>query len=416
MNSRLITLALGTFAIGIDAFVTAGLVTPVSDDLGVSTSAAGQLVTVFALSYAVLSPILATATARLSRERVLLIALSLFVLGNVVTALAGTFALVLASRVIAAAGASMYTPNATAVAAALSPPERRGRAISVVIGGLTVATALGVPIGTWIGGAFSWRATLWLVAALGALALASVAAVIPAVHLPAPARLRERLQPLRDKTIATGLLHAVLLFGGMFTVYTYLAAAMHSATGGSTGRFTILLWIYGLTAVVGSTLGGRLVDRLGSRRIMPLTLIGAGAVLALVQVSGQHFPTAIAWCIAFGIPGWIWAVAQQHRLVELSPQGSPLLLGLNASAQYFGIALGGAAGGLGIQWWGAGSLGWIGLVLVAGALALLTISLRGSVRRNVAAPAVPPTADTPPAAPTAAPATGTATTPTAATA
>ncbi|GAB2549855.1 MFS transporter [Nocardia heshunensis] len=413
MNSRLITLALGTFAIGIDAFVTAGLVTPVSNDLGVSTSAAGQLVTVFALSYAVLSPILATATARLSRKRVLLIALSLFVLGNVVTALAGTFALVLASRVIAAAGASMYTPNATAVAAALSSPERRGRAISVVIGGLTVATALGVPIGTWIGGAFSWRATLWLVAALGALALASVAAVVPTVQLPAPARLRERLLPLRDRTIATGLLHAVLLFGGMFTVYTYLAAAMHPATGGSTGRFTILLWIYGLTAVVGSTLGGRLVDRLGSRRIMPLTLMGAGIVVALIHVSGQHFATAIAWCIAFGIPGWIWAVAQQYRLVELSPQGSPLLLGLNASAQYFGIALGGAAGGLGLQWWGAGSLGWIGLVLVAGSLALFAISLRGSTQRNVAVPTAPSTAAAPPVSPTAS---ATTTTTTAATA
>ncbi|GAB0106204.1 MFS transporter [Nocardia sp. JMUB6875] len=389
MNSRLITLALGTFAIGIDAFVTAGLVTPVSADLGVSTSAAGQLVTVFALSYALLSPILATVTARLSRKRVLLIALSLFTLGNIVTALAGSFALVLASRVIAAAGASMYTPNATAVAAALTPPERRGRAISVVIGGLTVATALGVPIGSWIGGAYSWRATLWLVAALGAVALAGVAAIVPAVHLPAPARLRDRLMPLRDKTIATGLLHAVLLFGGMFTVYTYLAAAMHTATGGSTGRFTALLWVYGLTAVVGSTLGGRLVDRLGSRRIMPLTLIGAGIVLALTQVAGGHLATAFLWCVAFGIPGWIWAVAQQHRLVELSPQGSPLLLGLNASAQYFGIAIGGAAGGLGLRAWGAGSLGWIGAALVVAALGLLAVSLRGARSGNPgAAPAV----------------------------
>lgn len=387
MNSRLITLALGTFAIGIDAFVTAGLVTPVSADLGVSTSAAGQLVTVFALSYALLSPILATATARLSRKRVLLIALSLFVLGNVATALAGTFALVLASRVIAAAGASMYTPNATAVAAALTPPERRGRAISVVIGGLTVATALGVPIGSWIGGAYSWRATLWLVAALGAVALAGVAAIVPTVHLPAPARLRDRLMPLRDKTIATGLLHAVLLFGGMFTVYTYLAASMHTATGGSTGRFTALLWVYGLTAVVGSTLGGRLVDRLGSRRIMPLTLIGAGVVLALAQAAEGHFATALVWCVAFGIPGWIWAVAQQHRLVELSPQGSPLLLGLNASAQYLGIAIGGAAGGLGLRSWGAGSLGWIGAALVVAALGLLAVSLRGARSRNPSAAA-----------------------------
>ncbi|MCU1644494.1 MAG: transporter [Nocardia sp.] len=378
MNSRLITLALGTFAIGIDAFVTAGLVAPVAADLHVSTSAAGQLVTVFALSYAVLSPVLATVTARLSRKHVLLAALSLFVLGNVVTALAGSFALVLASRVIAAAGASMYTPNATAVAAALSPPERRGRAISVVIGGLTVATALGVPIGSWIGGALNWRATLWMVVALGVIAFLGVAKVVPIVRLPAPTSLRERLIPLRDKTIATGVLHTVLLFGGQFVVYTYLGSVLLHATGGSPGRFALLLWIYGLMAVVGSTLSGRFVDRLGSRRILPVAVGGAAVVLAFAPVAGHSLLTAAIWAAAFGLPGWTWAVAQQHRLMELAPQGSPLLLGLNASAQYLGIALGGAIGGIGLQTWGAGSLGWIGVVLALGALALLTVSLHGS--------------------------------------
>lgn len=381
MNSRLITLALGTFAIGIDAFVTAGLVAPVAADLRVSTAAAGQLVTVFALSYAVLSPILATATARLSRKHVLLAALTLFVAGNAVTALAGSFALVLASRVIAAAGASMYTPNATAVAAALSAPERRGRAISVVIGGLTVATAVGVPLGSWIGGALSWRTTLWMVAAIGVVALIGVATVVPDLRLPAPTSLRARLMPLRDKAIATGLLHAVLLFGGQFTVYTYLAAVLRGATDDSPGRFAALLWIYGLMAVVASTVGGRIVDRLGSRRILPCTLVGAILVLALAQLGGHSFGTAVVWAAAFGLPGWIWAVSQQHRLVELAPQGTPLLLGLNASAQYLGIALGGAIGGIGVQTWGAGSLGWIGATQVTAALALLIVSLRTSQRR-----------------------------------
>ncbi|MEV6769661.1 MFS transporter [Nocardia sp. NPDC051030] len=376
MNTRLPTLALGTFAIGIDAFVTAGLVAPVAADLHVSTAAAGQLVTVFAFSYALLSPLLATATARFSRRTVLLAALTLFVVGNAVTALAGTFALVLASRVIAAAGASMYTPNATAVAAALSAPERRGRAISVVIGGLTAATALGVPIGSWIGGALSWRATLWLVAGLGLIAFAGVAAMIPEVRLPAPSGLRERLLPLRNPVVATGLLHAVALFGGTFAIYTYLASVLEPATGGSSGRFAVLLWVYGFMALVASTTGGQLVDRLGSRRIIPATLIAVIAILALAQVAGQSFGTALVWATAFGFPGWIWAVAQQHRLMELAPQGSPLLLGLNASAQYLGIGLGGAIGGIGLRQWGSGSLSWIGAGLAVLALALLLVSYR----------------------------------------
>ncbi|WP_084523949.1 MFS transporter [Nocardia inohanensis] len=390
MNTRLLTLALGTFAIGIDAFVTAGLVAPIATDLHVSTAAAGQLVTVFAFSYAVLSPLLATVTARFSRRTVLLAALTLFVLGNAVTALAGTFALVLASRVIAAAGASMYTPNATAVAAALSAPERRGRAIAVVIGGLTAATALGVPIGSWIGGALSWRATLWLVVALGLTALAGVAAMIPEVRLPAPSGLRERLLPLRDPVVATTLLHAVALFAGTFTVYTYLASVLEPATGGSSGRLAVLLWVYGLIALVASTTGGQLVDRLGSRRIIPATLVAVIAILALVQLAGQSFGTALVWAAAFGFPGWVWAVAQQHRLMELAPQGSPLLLGLNASAQYLGIGLGGAIGGIGLRQWGSGALGWIGAGAAALSLALLTISYRTG--RNPSREFVPATA------------------------
>ncbi|UGT44849.1 MFS transporter [Nocardia yamanashiensis] len=375
MNSRLVTLALGTFAIGIDAFVTAGLLGPVAADLHVSTAAAGQLVTVFALAYALFSPILAAATAHISRRTILMSGLALFVAGNVITAVAGWFWLVLASRILAAAGAAMYTPNAAAVAGAIAPPERRGRAIAVVTGGLTVASAIGVPLGSWIGGALSWRATMVMVAVLGLLALASVAKLVPDVRLPAPAGLRERLNLLRDTTIASTLLQALALFGGMFTVYTYLASALHHATGGSSGRFSILLWIYGVVAVIGSTAGGHLVDRIGSRRIQPVALLGVIAVLATVGAASHSFATAVIWSAAFAIPGWIWAVAQQHRLMELSPQHTPLLIGLNASAQYSGIALGGAIGGITLQHWGSGSLGWVGAGLATTALALLALSL-----------------------------------------
>ncbi|QLY29747.1 MFS transporter [Nocardia huaxiensis] len=391
MNFRLIPLALGTFAIGVDAFVTAGLVGPVADDLHVSTSAAGQLVTVFAVSYALCSPVLAALTARFSRKQVLVSALTLFILGNVVTALAGSFALVLASRVLAAAGAALYTPNAAAVGGAITPPQRRGRAIAVVTGGLTMASAIGVPLGSWIGGALSWRATLWMVAALGLVALATVARTVPDVRLPAPSSLRERLIPLRDTTIAATLAQALMLFGGMFVVYTYLASIMDVATGGDTGRFAILLWVYGVVAVIGSTVGGRLVDRVGSRRLQPYMLAAVIVVLAVVGAASHSFATALIWAVAFGIPGWIWSVAQLHRLMELSPQSTPLLLGLNASAQYFGIALGGAVGGIGLQQWGSGSLGPIAAGLAAMALGLLLVSHR--TRRSATSAVASPVAE-----------------------
>ncbi|MFC7104064.1 MFS transporter [Nonomuraea rubra] len=199
MSSRLYPMAAGNFAIGTGMFVTAGLLPPISTDLGVSRSAAGQLMTVFALAYALLSPVLAALTARMSRRTVLLVAMGVFVAGNTLTALAPTYALVMLTRVVAAAGAAMFTPTSSAVANALTEPERRGRALALVMGGLSVSSAIGVPLGTWLGEAAGWRATLWLVAGLGLVGLVGVAALVPEVRIPVSGRLRERFEPLRDR-------------------------------------------------------------------------------------------------------------------------------------------------------------------------------------------------------------------------
>ncbi|MFC5661510.1 MFS transporter [Kitasatospora misakiensis] len=153
---RLLLLALGTFAVGTDTMVMAGILGPIADDLGVSVTAAGQLVTVFALGYALLAPPLAALTARWPRRRLLLTALAVFGAANALSALAPSYGTLLATRVLAAAGAALYTPTANAVATTLVTPERRGRALATVLGGMTVATALGVPLGTWIGRT-DWR-------------------------------------------------------------------------------------------------------------------------------------------------------------------------------------------------------------------------------------------------------------------
>ncbi|MDC7337413.1 MFS transporter [Streptomyces lydicus] len=145
MRLRLLLLALGTFAVGTDSMVMAGILGLVARDLDVSVPAAGQIVTVFALSYAVLAPVLATAAARWPRRRLLLTALTVFTVANALSAVAPTYPILLATRVLAAAGAALYTPTANAVATTLVPPERRGRALATVLGGMTVATALGVP-------------------------------------------------------------------------------------------------------------------------------------------------------------------------------------------------------------------------------------------------------------------------------
>ncbi|MFB4280913.1 MFS transporter [Nonomuraea sp. MTCD27] len=372
MSSRLYPMAAGNFAIGTGMFVTAGLLPPISADLGVSRSAAGQLMTVFALAYAVLSPLLAALTARMSRRTLLLVALSVFVAGNTLTALAPTYPLVMLTRVIAAAGAAMFTPTSSAVANALTAPERRGRALALVMGGLSVSSAIGVPLGTWLGEAAGWRATLWMVAGLGVLGLVGVAALVPEVHIPASGRLRERFEPLRDRRVLAVMVTQLLMFAAGFSAYTYIGSMFDLP-------LPALLWAWGLGGIVGNMLGGRLTDAYGPRRMILFGLSASVVFLALIPVANVALPVAMAWGFLWGAVGWMVAPAQQFRTVTAVPGSVPIGLGLLSSAQYFGLFVAGLAGGAALETYGR-----IGVVVLATGLALVALLFTLVTYRGVA--------------------------------
>ncbi|MFI7440688.1 MFS transporter [Nonomuraea indica] len=361
MKRPLYPLALGNFAIGTGMFVTAGLLPPIAGDLGVSRSAAGQVMTVFALAYAVLSPVLAALTARLSRKRVLLIALAVFVLGNTLTALAPTYALVLATRVVAAAGAAMFTPTASGVASALTDPEHRGRALALVMGGISVSSAIGVPLGTWLGGMSSWRATIWMVVGLGAVGFAAAAALVPDVRLPTAAGLRGRFAPLRDRRVLVVLATQLLMFAAAFTAYTYIGSLFDLP-------LTAVLWAWGLGGVVGNQIGGRLTDVYGPRRMVLVALAASTGFLALIPVANLALPVALVWAFLWGALGWLVGPAQQYRTVAAVPGNVPIGLGLLSSAQYVGLFAAGIAGGVALDWYGR-----TGVVVLSTGLALVTL-------------------------------------------
>ncbi|YCK32780.1 MFS transporter [Actinomadura sp. ATCC 39365] len=345
MSSRLYPLAAGNFAIGTGMFVTAGLLTPISADLRISTSAAGQLMTVFALAYAVLSPLLAALTARLSRKRLLLLALAVFVAGNVLTALAPTYPLVMATRVVAAAGAAMFTPTASGVANVLTSPDRRGRALALVMGGLSVSSAVGVPLGTWLGSVSGWRATIWLVVGLGVIGFAGVAALVPDVRVAVSGRLGERFAPLADRRVLVVLVTQLLMFGAGFTAYTYIGSLFDLP-------LPAVLWAWGLGGIVGNQLGGRLTDAYGPRRMVLIGLAASTVFLALIPVANLALPIALVWAFLWGALGWLIAPAQQFRTVAAVPDNVPIGLGLLSSAQYVGLFAAGIAGGVALDAYG----------------------------------------------------------------
>jgi predicted MFS family arabinose efflux permease len=350
MDYRLLVLAFGTFAIGTDAYVVAGILPEVARSFDVSIAAAGQFVTVYAFAYAILSPVMATITAHWPRRRVLLAGLAVFIVGNILTATQLTFELALVSRAVAGLGAAMVTPTAGAMAAALVTPERRGTALAIVMAGLSAATALGAPIGTFVGSIGDWRLTIWLVVALGFLAAASMLLVLP-VMPPSPAlRLRERLAPLGDARVVAILATSLLVVFGAFLIYTYFSAVFERATGGDGTILAALLLIYGVTGTIGSLAAGRLIDRLGSRLVLNLAIAGLALNFALMPWSSIHFAAAAAALMLWSVCGWGFVVAQQHRLVNVAPALAPILLGLNASAMYLAISASGAVGALAMRW------------------------------------------------------------------
>jgi len=344
-----LVLALGTFAVGTDAFIVAGFLPAMAAELAVSPAAAGQSVTVFAIAYAVLAPFVATVTARVPRRRLLVAALVVLGAANLLSALAPSLAVLLVSRVLAAAGAAAYTPNAGAVSASLVRPELRGRALSVVIGGLTVATALGVPLGDLAGRWFGWRIALGLVAALSAVVAVGVLLIMPPLPGNPAVPLRARLVALRRPGVLTVLPLTVLGMAACYTAYAYAVPAF-GAVGVPESSVTVMLLLYGVGAVLGNLASGYCTDRWGSVRVLTTAYVGMAAglaVLAWIAEAQVMLPVLVGFLsLVWGGTSWSQTPAQQHRLIAAAPQEAPLVVALNSSSIYLGIAVGTAIGGL----------------------------------------------------------------------
>jgi predicted MFS family arabinose efflux permease len=369
-------LALAAFAVGTEAFVIAGLLPIISADLQISVAAAGQLVTAYALAYALGSPILAVAFNNFDRRDVLTLALSCFIAGNLLAVAAASFPLLMASRVLMALGAGLCMPTAIGVAVAVASPERRGRAVALVTSGITVATVIGVPLGTLIGNQFGWRATFVMVAILGAVALAGLLFGLPRGLPSSTATLGERLAVARHPGVLYTLASTVLWGIGGFTVFTYLSVPLHNL-GFSASDISFALLVFGSAAAIGNMLGGLLSDRIGTAWTAALGLAGMSLSLILLslalKVAAPDHARYLVLVLVFGwaISGWAFYPAQVTSLIRIDPRAATVALSLNASAMYLGFAIGGAAGGIVLSTLAPTDLGWVGGCSVAASLAVL---------------------------------------------
>jgi len=383
--ARLYWLALGTFAIGTEGFMIAPLLPDLARDLSVSLASAGQLVTVFALTYALSSPVLTALTGDIDRRQLLITSMLAFAAANFVAWSAHSYPALMTARILLAIAAGLYVPNANALGSALVDASRRGTALSIVTGGSSVAVALGVPLGALVGDRFGWRLNFVAVGALALIATAGLLAGLPrdiAGRLPV-ATLRERLDVARQPAVLLALLSTMLWATGAFTVYTYLASFLERAAGIAGSSVSAVLFMWGVAAVIGLRLGGRMNDRFGhlpviimSLSVLALAFLSLSTSAALLPPPTARAPILLA-IVLWGVSAWSFFPAQQARLISIAGvKVAPVALSLNASFQFLGFSSGAALGSLTLAYASPLALGWVGASCVAAALSLVAVTSR----------------------------------------
>lgn len=361
-SSRLVLLAVGTFVLGVDSFVLAGLLPDVAHDLHVSLARAGQLTTAFALAYAIGSPLIATATGRLDRRVVLGGGMAVFLLGMVGQALGPTYATVLAGRILAALGAAAFQANAYAVAGFLSPPERRARSLAMVGAGTSLATVIGVPLGVLLGQQIGWRAALWAITVAAAVA-GALCLTLPGIRLPT-ASLRERVGVFTSPRMLLLLCGTALQLVPLYAVISYVAPVI-GAKGQTDTPVLVALVVFGAALFLGNRLVGHLADRWGGLRVITVGLTVSALALVALWILRLDLVPAIAALAVLGLVGSFQITPQQTRVFAAGGTAATVALGLNGSMIYVGSGGGAALGG--------------GVVATAGAAAVPLVAAGAAV-------------------------------------
>ncbi|WP_307034997.1 MFS transporter [Streptomyces canus] len=373
MPSGLIALALGGFGIGLTEFLIAGLLPQVASSLAVSEAAAGWLISGYALSVAIGAIALTAATTRLPRKQVLVGLVALFVIGNLLSALAPNYQVMLLGRVVAALCHGSFFGIGSLVARGLVAPERKSRAVAVMFAGLTLANVLGVPFGALVGERWGWRAAFWAVTAIGVLALAGIAALVPARPTeagPAPtpaADLRAQFRAFRSWQVWLTLTATGLGYGGMFGAFSYIAYTFTEVGGFSSADVAWLLMVYGVGLVAGNLIGGRAADQDRDRALV-LALLGLTVTLAVFGLLAASPTASVFLVFLMGLFGFAAVPGMITRVTDVA-HGAALAASANVSASNVGNALGAWLGGLAIS----AGLGYTAPLYVGAGITLIAV-------------------------------------------
>ncbi|MFJ8605485.1 MFS transporter [Streptomyces shenzhenensis] len=361
-------LAAGTFLMGTTEFVIAGILPDIAPDLGASVSHAGLLITAFAVGMIVGGPTMALATLRLPQRLTLVLALAVFAAGHIVAALTGSFTVVLAARFVTALATGAFWAVGFVIATTAAGLANATRAVSVMMGGLTLANVVGVPAGSLAGHVTGWRGLFWALAALAALAAAVIGRFIPRMKRHVPVSVRGEIRALRQGRLWLALAAAVLIMGGVLATYTYVTLLLTDRAGIPAGAVPLVLVAFGAGALGGTAIGGRFGDRRPMTTTIPAAAATALVLLALIPLSTTP-AAAIALIFLMALTGFTINPVVTALAVHFADDAPTLTSALTTSAYNTGIAVGSALAGQAL----ASSLGLSGPALVGAVFAGLTL-------------------------------------------
>ncbi|GAB3770567.1 DHA1 family inner membrane transport protein [Nocardioides ginsengisegetis] len=369
-----LALAMGGFAIGTTEFVTMGLLPEIADGVGASIPSTGHVISAYALGVVVGAPVLAFFGAKWPRRGLLVALMLAYAVFNAASALATDYHLLFAARFLDGLPHGAYFGVASLVAASLAPPERKGRAVALVMLGLSVANVVGVPAATWMGQHLGWRSAFWGVAALSLLTVALVLAFVPACPGDPEATGRRELKAFSTPQVWLTLLAGAVGFGGMFAVYTYISPTLTGVGGLSESSIPVALFVFGLGMVAGTWVAGELADWSIFRSLL-IGSVGMGAVLLLFWFAAPHGWWSLPVVFLITVLGSVLVVNLQLRLMDVAGEAQTLGAAMNHASLNVANALGAWLGGLVI----AGGYGYrapalVGVALSVGGLVVILAS------------------------------------------
>ncbi|WP_342418677.1 MFS transporter [Paenibacillus sp. FSL H8-0168] len=377
-------LAIVSFLVGTSEYIISGILDQIATTMGITVSAAGQLITVFSLAYAIGTPILMAVTAKWDRRKLLLSSLGLFAVANVLSFILPGFGMFIAARILMALGAGMVVVTALSIAAKIAPAGKQASSIATVTMGFTASLIIGVPLGRMISSAYGWKTVFLGIALTGIIALIVISMTIPRLKGDRPVPLLQQFALLKKPEVALGLGITFFWLGGYSLAYTYISPYLLNVSGLGEDMLSSVLLAFGIASLIGSKIGGYSADKKG----IPFTLLGGmvlhGISLLLLPFAAHSLIAVFALLILWSFAAWTTGPTQQYNLVTLVPESSGVMLSLNQSTMQLAMAAGAGIGGVVVGQVSLASITWFGAAgVVIAIVAVYLLSRRSSVHTGL---------------------------------